>query len=397
MYPHRLVLCALLVACNSPGPADTTGTDAASSETGAAGATSTGGDTSSGSSESSESGEPPTTGEPPPTLAVASVEDLGLLPLPSEVAVGRDGGQSGVLAGKLLWTFGDTFLTAKNPVDGSNVLSATGAWATPGEPLALVQPVDGGGFPAQLIPYTDAELAQNELDALDGWALWPGMMVDTGADKGLVFFKRIKRTDGMGYDSMGVGMARIAVDATVAERLADDLFAPPEPLFMPGVVLEGQVYAFACDTIAFLKVGCKLARAPATSADQRAAYEFHDGAGWQADIAAAAVLFEEFAGPPSFSYNAYLQRYLAVSGKLLASTVELRTATAVEGPWSEPVSIEAGDSGYLAPLDAKNAFNYIIREQPTLGPADGRSIVISYSRPTEPFRGDVRLAKIIFE
>jgi len=58
-------------------------------------------------------------------LAIAAVEDLGLLPLPSAVAVGRDGGQSGTLGGKILWTFGDTFLTARNPVDNSNVLSAT--------------------------------------------------------------------------------------------------------------------------------------------------------------------------------------------------------------------------------------------------------------------------------
>ncbi len=332
----------------------------------------------------------------PPGPRVLAVEDLGLLPLPSEVAVGRDGGQGGVLADKLLWTFGDTFLNARNPLDDSHVLSATAGWASVDAPLALVQPVDAGGFPAQFIPYTQAELDANRADALNGWALWPGLMVDTGAAKGLVFFQRIKRTDGADYDSMGIGTARIAVDATVAERDAADLFAPPDPLFMPSVLLDGSVYAFACETVDFLTIGCKLARAPVAAADQRGAYEFHDGETWQPDITRAAVLFDEFGGIPSFSYNPHLGRYLAVSGGLLASTIELRSAAAIEGPWSAPATIDPDGAGYLGPLDPE-AFNYVIIEHPELRSEDGKQIVISYSRPTEPFRGDVRLARITLE
>jgi hypothetical protein len=274
----------------------------------------------------------------------------------------------------------------------SNVLSATAAWSAPDEPLALVQPIDGGGFPAQFIPYTADELAANQADAFNGWALWPGGMFDTGAADGLVVFQRIKRTDGAGYDSMGIGTARIAVDATVAVRDPDDLFAPPEPLFMPDSLVDGYVLAFACEMSGFLEVGCKLARAPRELAGERAAYEFHDGAGWQPDIGLAAVVFTEFSGAPSISYNPYLQRYLAVCGKLLASTIELRTADDVAGPWSEPVTIEIGEE-YLGPLDPE-AFNYVIREHPELTAADGREVVLSYSRPTEPFRGDVRLLRV---
>ncbi|MCA9652665.1 MAG: hypothetical protein H6712_32145 [Myxococcales bacterium] len=388
------VCLASSLACgggSGDGGSDDPSTSDGSTSTPSSASDGTGGSSSDGASPTSDESTS-TSEDPPPPLQVIALEDLGLLPLPSEVAVGRDGGQGGLLGGRLLWTFGDTFLSANNPIDGSNLLSATGAWSTPEDPLALVQPVDEGGFPAQLIPYTPEELAANQADPFNGWALWPGMMIDTGAAEGLVVFQRIKRSDGIGYDAMGIGTARIAVDATVATRDAEDLFAPPEPLFMPGCIVDGEVLAFSCDTIGFLEVGCMLARAPVELADQREAYEFHDGVTWQPDIALAATVLDEFSGPPSISYNPYLQRYLAISGQILSSTIELRTADDVAGPWGELVTIEVGEE-YLAPLDPE-AFNYVIIEHVELRSPDGREIVLSYSRPTEPFQGDVRLMRV---
>lgn len=329
-------------------------------------------------------------------LGVKSIRDLGLLPLPSEVAVGRDGGNAGLLGGKLLWLFGDTFLTEKNPVDNSNALSATAAWSTVESPLALVQPVDDDGFPNQTIPYTLAELAQNVDDPLNGWALWPGTMIDTGDPQGLIFFQRIKRTDGSGYDSQGVGTARIALDGLVATRDEEDLFTLPEPMYMPNSIVDGYAYAFACESAGFLNVECTLARVPVAQADERSAYEFYDGSAWQPDLADAEVVLDEVAGPPTVSFNPYLGQYLAVTHSVLSSDIQLRTAPAVEGPWSDPVIIEPDGEGYLPPLD-ENAFNYVVIEHPALRSADGQTIVISYSRPTEPFRGDVRLLEVVLE
>jgi hypothetical protein len=337
-------------------------------------------------------GGAPTTND----IEVVGVEDLGLLPQPSTVVVGRDGGPAGVLHGRMLWTFGDTFLGARNPVDNSNVLSATGGWSSLSTPLDLLQPVDANGFPAQLIPYTAEELAQNRAAPLDGWALWPSGVIDTGGAEAMVTFQRIKRTNGSDYDSQGIGMARIAVDAPSATRVPGDLFAPPEPLFMPQSVIDGYVYAFACSNVGFLNVGCKFARAPVGDADKRASYTFYDGAAWQSEIAQAAVVLDGVGGMPTISWNPYLAQYLAVSGKILSSTVQLRTASHIEGPWSEPVEVPAtadGSSGILAPTSS-DAFNYVIIEHPELRSLDAPEIVISYSRPTEPFRGDVRLAKI---
>ena len=336
------------------------------------------------------SSSPPVTG---PALAVDSVTDLGLLPLGS-TELGRDGGQSGALGGKVLFAFGDTFLSAPNPIDNSSVLSATAGWSTVDAPLALAQAMSGGA-PAQLIPYAADEIAANKASPTNGWALWPGAAIDVGTDQLLVIFQRIKRTNGSGFDSMGVGTAHLAVDQPVATRDPADLFAPPEPLFQPTVALDGHVYATSCAANGFLNFGCKLGRAPLAHATERAAYEFFDGTGWQPDIARAAIAIDHTNGP-SISYNAHLGRYLAVTCRVLSSTVLLQTAPAVEGPWGEAVELAAtadGSSGIFAPKTASD-YNYICVEHPELASADGSAIVIGYSRPTDPFRGDVRLARV---
>jgi hypothetical protein len=322
-------------------------------------------------------------------LAIASVVDLGVLPLPPK-GVGRDGGMSGVLGGKILWSFGDTFLTERNHVDDSSVLSATAGWSTVADPLALVHAMNGAE-PAQLIPYTPAELAANTTDALNGYALWPGALLDVGEATGVIAFQQIKRTNGSGFASIGVGTARIAVDAAIASRTAGLLFAPPEPLFVPHVAIGEYVYAFACDKRGFLDFACKLARAPRAHAEERAAYEFFDGTAWTPAIAAAAFVIDETSVAPSISYNAYLGKYLAVSCKVVSSTVLLRTAERIEGPWGEPTEIAPSATGVLEAL-GDDAYNYLCGEHPEL--ASGDSIVIGYSRPTEPFRGDVRLARV---
>lgn len=322
-------------------------------------------------------------------LEVVAVTDLGLLPLPPK-AIGRDGGMSGALGGRVLWTFGDTFLSAPNQVDGSSVLSATAGWSSLGDPLALTQNLSGAE-PAQLVPYTPAELAANTADALNGYALWPGTLLDVGEPTGVVSFQQIKRISGSGFESIGVGTVRISIDAITATRTPGLLFAPPEPLFIPHLVDGEFAYAFSCGKRGFLDFACKLARAPLGAVETRAAYEFFDGAAWTADIDRAAYVIDQTSVPPSISYSPHLGRYLAVSCKILSSTVLLRTADRIEGPWEEDTEIPAGAEGVLAPPHA-DQYNYVCVEHPEL--ASGDSIVIGYSRPTEAFQGDVRLARV---
>jgi hypothetical protein len=332
-------------------------------------------------------------------LQVGSVEDLGALPLPSHSVAGRDGASSGVLDGQLLWTFGDTFMYVSSPIDGSNVVSATGAWATPAAPLDLEQPVDADGVPAQLIPYTNDEITQNRASPLNGWALWPGAAIDTGADTLLVLFQRVKRTNGTSFDGVGLGTARIAPHDTVATRAPDDLFSRPlppgtggTPLYgTGGVAVDGDTaYFFACDLGA-----CRVARVPRTQADQRSAFEFYDGIGWSAHSSTAAVVMRFAGAAVSVSYDAYLGRYLSVTSVPGSNDVLLRTAPHVEGPWpTSAVTLHPADGGILP---AGEGSNYLAQEQAALSSADGRSIVISYSRPMGNFVGEVRLVRVTLE
>ena len=333
---------------------------------------------------------------PQRALAIAGVDDLGRLPLPSAGVSGRDGGTGGAFGGRYLWTFGDTFVSTPNAIDGTHLLSATSGWTAIDDPLALVEPVGKDGNPAQLIPYTAAEIDANTEDAFNGWALWPGNVLDTGDDEALVVFHRIKRTDGTGFASQGIGTARIALDATVATRTEGDLFSLPARLYTPSQVIDDHVIAFACENVGFLNFGCRMARAPKAEAEDPAAYEYWDGDTWQDDEASSVIVLDHAGNAPSISYNAHLGRWLAVNGDVVSSTVRLRTAPDYTGPWGEDVLLEASDAGYLAPT-AEDAFNYIMLEHPALSASDGSSIVISYSRPTAAFQGDVRVARITLE
>ncbi|MBX7097377.1 MAG: DUF4185 domain-containing protein [Myxococcaceae bacterium] len=341
---------------------------------------------------------------PPPELGVARVDDLGAFSLPSENVLSRDGVSSGGFRGKILWTFGDTFLDhgRMNPLDGSGVISATSGWSGVSMPTALTEPVDAQGVPAQLIPFTDAEVAQNRRDALDGWALWPGPLVDTGSAAGLVFFQRVKRSKGSGFDSLGLGTARLAADGTVAVRNPADLFsrevpdggAPRSLMGSGGIsVVNGEVYLFACDPSGFLNFACRVGRAPVASADQASAYRFYDGREWSADPARAVPVIDRVS-VVSLSYNPYLRRYLAIGQRVLTDTAILRVADRPEGPWMEPgVEISPSDGGVLAPGDPQ-ATNYLTLEHVALRSADARQVVVSYARPMGAFRGEVRLARI---
>ena len=84
-------------------------------------------------------------------LSVERVEDLGAFSLPSDAVLSRDGVSSGLFRGRLAWTFGDTFLTRRNPIDNSSVLSATAGWSRADTPLTLDEPVDDFGTPLGLL------------------------------------------------------------------------------------------------------------------------------------------------------------------------------------------------------------------------------------------------------
>src|SRR5579862_6936587 len=53
---------------------------------------------------------------PPPTLSIATVQDLGVIPTNPDV-LGRDGGYSALFQGNSVWLYGDTFIAKPNAED----------------------------------------------------------------------------------------------------------------------------------------------------------------------------------------------------------------------------------------------------------------------------------------
>lgn len=78
----------------------------------------------------------------------------------------------------------------------------------------------------------------------------------------------------------------------------------------------------------------------------------------------------------SVSWGAYLGQFLAVYSELGSTAIEMRTAPAPNGPWSEPFTIERAPGSLLMSAWA--------REQPELSLGGGRRLIISYSQSLKP-------------
>jgi hypothetical protein len=210
---------------------------------------------------------------------VATVTELGALGHPS-VVTARDGGASVALGGKTLWLFSDTLMTVTG-ADGFTYRSSTAGWAD-GASLALTEPLDAAGAPFQLLPYTDAELAYNRAGGPnERFALWPGSAVAAAPDDALVFFSYLKVHPGaLDYEGLGAGVAHVAPGETIATRVPDLLFMPPEPGYAVGaVVADGFVHLYACDPVAGeLDSDCRVARAPLAQATAHTAWTVWDDA-----------------------------------------------------------------------------------------------------------------------
>jgi hypothetical protein len=332
-------------------------------------------------------------------LVIERLEDVGPLSMPAAVTA-RDGGLSLAVGDRVLWLFGDTFLTV-DAADGSGrVRSSTAAWAAAASPRVLDEPLDAAGAPFQLVPYTADEAADNTRDLLNGWALWASYPFSDSAGSIAFFFHRIRRIAGSGFRGEGTGLALLDAGTTVATRLPGDFFARPagapesQGTFGAGGVTsdgDGFLYGYRCDQLGFT-FECRVARAPRDTATMRASWRFYDGAAWVENESAAAVVMREASSGMSVNYNSHLRCYLAVHSVPLSNAISLRTGPAPTGPWtSRPLIIDEND-GILPPSEGTN---YLALEHPHLATEDGRVVTIGYSRTIGPFRGEVRLARVV--
>jgi hypothetical protein len=289
---------------------------------------------------------------PPPGLSVSVVQDLGPIPTNPDI-LGRDGGYSALFQGYSVWLYGDTFLSKANAED-QTLLSDSWSFTTDltaqNGITGFQERLDSAGAPTMILPLTHAEQAFNQAHNVNNckarpcgarWALWPSSIVVNPSDgSALIFYMVVSARPGnFAFQGIGNSVAvwqniqqqpqRPTLNPPIVVGHPDLIFTQNEPGFgSASFVSNGTVYAYGCD----YGSGCKLGKVAVSSAQDRSAWSFYGPNGnWSALIGDAIPVFND-ASILSVSWNAFLQRYLAVYSPPFSQNVVMRTSVNPEGP-----------------------------------------------------------------
>ena len=105
----------------------------------------------------------------------------------------------------------------------------------------------------------------------------------------------------------------------------------------PGAGNEDGAYVYAVGTPCGRYSGARLARVPAESVLDNAAWEYFDGEGWSANRADAAEIIKPGVGEGSLAWNAGLSTWMYTTLNELSAQIELRLADELTDEWSEPI------------------------------------------------------------
>ena len=335
-----------------------------------------------------------------------TIKEIGTVPRPAGHA-GRDVGFSGVLQGRSVWVFGDTFLPGKGK-DGLGWRSSSWSWTTDFASEDGIgqfeHALDSDGRALQLLPHTDAEHAYNlaheghdDCAAESGCGSrrtpWPQALVtDASGERGILFFSNMQTgPNGMwDFKSVSGSVAQWNDPDRPATRTEPPLFSDEEPDWGAAAVrVDDDIFVYACEFDGKQKP-CLLARVPFEEAIIRDSYRFWAGDGrWSTDWREAATLFN---GGSLFSvhFNDYLQKYVAYSSVGLAGAFTLHTADRPEGPWSGPITIGKGKA------PAEN-WNYALIAHPEFSREGGRVEILRYTHPSGFLTQDTRLIEVRFD
>jgi hypothetical protein len=320
----------------------------------------------------------------------ATSEPLGIVPQSATIQ-GRDGGQSGLVFGHSVWSFGDTVLNMPD-AEGTNWHHNSWSFAglAAGDGIGgLSDRTDTAGAPTYLVAPTDDEAAYNAAHNGNSctadpcgarFAAWPGAPLwDAAGGRALIFYVLIHGVPG-GFSGVGHSLAVWADFASSPQRPevspgADHptlLFGQGDPPWGTGALIEGDtLYALACDTDDYgFDPPCWLASVPSSQALDLQAWTFWDGSTWSTSMAGRASLFTG-AASVTLEHNAYLGAYTAVYADP-SNRVVIRTAPAITGPWSGPQVLFTADKPEGTAYDAASHPEY--EEQ------DGKVLYFTFSR-----------------
>jgi hypothetical protein len=341
---------------------------------------------------------------------VVNAIDIGTVQTTSTIA-GRDGGYSGVFQGNDIWLYGDTFL-ANPDAQGQSLLSDTWSFSTNLSAIAGFQErVDSVGAPTMILPLTAQEQAFNLAHSGNPcqqqpcgarFALWPGpIVVDPATNHALIFYSLVSALPGaFNFQSLGNSVAtwqdfagqpqRPAINPIVVAGHPDLLFSQDEPGFGSAAFIQnGTLYAYGCGNKDPGDKGCRLGRVDPAHVLDRTAWTFFAGNGaWSAQLSNAVPVFT---GDDimNVSWNASLQRYVAIYSQPLSQNVKMRASANPEGPWSGEIT------AFVAMPPVPGGSNvHDAMAHPEYNVDSGRMMFVSYSRSTAAFSSEVRLVSL---
>ncbi|MCX5866768.1 MAG: DUF4185 domain-containing protein [Proteobacteria bacterium] len=348
----------------------------------------------------------------PPSGEIAATRELGPVKFP-DIIRGRDGGYSALFGGQSIWIFGDTSLNSP-AADGATWRSSTSCRTVGPDARNNLdcqdEPLDAQGAPEEFLPFTSSELSYNQahfrtdIPEADQarWALWPGpVVVDPNSGRALVFYSKVFARPGIwNFEMVGYSFATWASPDTAPVRPEVNPGASEPTLLFPdgatqigsgALIHNGYVYVYGCRS-EWLSWPNFLGRVRFSEALHREAWEFYQGSdSWNDNPETAAAVLEA-ATMITVHWNDYLKKFLAIYSTPLVNTLSLRTADRPEGPWSDAREFHQG----VAPLDSEQ-WDYFGLAHPEFARENGRVEYVSYFRPTEFLKGEIRLVEVTFK
>lgn len=293
--------------------------------------------------------------------------------------------------GRILWLFGDTFIATSNAHfrSDSEMVRNTVAIQTGEDPrtasITFHWRQDNDGSPASFFP----EHSQS-------W-YWPGHGIRLDEGVLVIFLYTMVATPGrgLGFATTGYAVAVIgdpdASPETWNPRIVDATPIPFDALPATAVVREGayivavairQEGAHAGALVRY--PAASLARGDVTTAEWYAG----DAVGWVPASAIGehgpAFVLDDAGSECSLHWDGRTRTFVHVASYGFgASTIGLRTAPALTGPWSAPLTV------YRPPeSDGPRPFVYAAKAHPELLGPDARDLVVTYATNSFEF-GDL--------
>jgi hypothetical protein len=279
--------------------------------------------------------------EPPPAaVSTRVVCSLSNDDARAALVQGADGGFPVSLAGRTYWLFGDTLLL---PQSGKQIQPNSIAWS---------DGTDATGCP-KLTYHTEGGSAAPFIEkdgSLTVWPLGPWGVDDHTFD---FYTAYVYGSGPYAYWIGEIGLARIDVRTMQVTTLARKLFDASSGFAsqvigaQPVKIEDDGLLRVVLESLDHRELLARVAPDAVARAD---AYEFWDGSGWSKSTADAAPLWQlpqpqddvqrlaTFENGASIAWNQALGRYVAVLNTGFSS-IGVRTAERLEGPWSDPVPL----------------------------------------------------------